>query len=342
MRWLVIAAGAVTLSACVAGDRYRNARAPDLPKITVLVPGYQGSFLYDGDTRVWIAPREALARGDLSLGSCETGRVPLQPGGPISGFLIFPVNVDIYGGFMQWADRRLPGFVGFGYDWRISLLDSAQQLCDFIGPRHADLIGHSMGGLVTRLALQRCPEKIDRVVFAGTPFGGAPGIFDDLFEGTQTVNNTALLSAKALWTFSSSWQVLPVEDDFFVDADGKPATVGISNADNWNNWPKACPALLEERLHDRALMREAMKMPLASTPHALVVIGKGGKAVDAVRYTPQGFDFRHPLAADADGTVVVRRATPPFAPERVVYTEAQHVALLNDPTVRAAVEEFLK
>src|SRR5262249_36847601 len=118
---------ALTLAAvsCVTADRYRGARAPDVPKITVLVPGYQGSFLYAGDTRVWISPAEALSRGSRSLGSCQAGQLPLTPGGPITGFWIFPVNVDVYGGLMDWAQERFPGFVGFGYDWRASLPDTA-------------------------------------------------------------------------------------------------------------------------------------------------------------------------------------------------------------------------
>jgi pimeloyl-ACP methyl ester carboxylesterase len=332
------AAIALTALCCTSVDRYRGAKAPDAPKITVLVPGYQGTFLYDGDKRVWISPGEAFSRGDFSLGSCDGGRLPLQPGGPITGFTIFPVSIDVYGGLMDWADQRFPGFVGFGYDWRANLLDSAQQLCDFIGDRHADVIAHSMGGLVTWLAVQRCGQHIDRAVFAGTPFGGAPGVFKDLFRGTETVRNTALLSPEALWTFSATWQVLPVRDDFFVDGEGKRVEVPISDPAAWRDWPQACPGLLGDRLKDRA----RVQLPVLPVPHALVVVGQGRQVTDAIRWTGSGFDLEHPLRADGDSTVVVSRAIPPFKAERLVYTSAAHVALLNDEGVRAAIEEFLK
>src|SRR5438105_4296123 len=160
MRWAAL----LVLASCVWADRYRHARAPDAAKITVLVPGYQGSFLYRGEELVWNTPGQSFSSGSFSLGTCEDGQLPLEPGGPISGFTVFPVNLDVYGGFMDWGAENLAAFVGFGYDWRLSQFEAAQQLCDFIGPRKADVIAHSMGGLVTWLALQKCAEKIDHVV----------------------------------------------------------------------------------------------------------------------------------------------------------------------------------
>jgi pimeloyl-ACP methyl ester carboxylesterase len=329
------------LVSCVFADRYRNARAPDAKKITILVPGYQGSFLYRGDERLWTSPLDVFSKGSRSLGSCDAGRVPAEPGGPITGYMVFPVTVDIYGGLMDWADARLPGFVGFGYDWRDSLPDTAQRLCDFIGDRQADLIAHSMGGLVAWLAIKRCGAHIDRAVFAATPFAGAPGIFQDLFHGTKVVNNTALLSPPALWTFSSAWQLLPMADDFFVDAQDQPARVPISDPADWQKWPQACPALLPGRLADRSVMRAALQQPAASMPRTLVIIGRGRQAISGVRWTGDGFDLEHPVRAEADGTVLVSSAMPAFKADRLVYTGAAHVELLNDEGVRAAVLEFL-
>src|SRR6185436_3451144 len=111
----------------------------------------------------------------------------------------------------------------------------------FIGARHANVIAHSMGGLVTMLAVQKCPEKIQSVVFAGVPFRGAPGLFKDLFLGASTNLNTAILSPEALWTFPATWQLLPRTDDFFVDDAGKPMVLAISRPETWGRWQLPCP-----------------------------------------------------------------------------------------------------
>jgi pimeloyl-ACP methyl ester carboxylesterase len=329
------------LASCVTADRYRNAHAPDAPKITVLVPGYEGSFLYAGDERVWISPLDAFSRGARSLGSCEAGRLPLTPGGPITRFTIFPYVLDFYADLIEWAQPRLTGFTAFGYDWRDDLPTTAQALCDFIGERKADVIAHSMGGLVTLLALQRCPGRIERAVFAGTPFGGAPGVFKDLSLGRTTVRNTAFLSAPAMWTFASPWQVMPVTDDFFADAQGKPMTLPLTDPGTWSRWLQACPQRLKERLRDHVRMRDALAQPIATPPRTLAVIGRGRDTTDAIRWTGDGFDFEHPLRADGDGTIVAHRAVPPFK-AAWLYTPTPHVALLNDDGVRAAIAEFLK
>jgi hypothetical protein len=62
---------------------------------------------------------------------------------------------------------------------------------------------------------------------------------------------------------------------------------------------------------------------------------------DAIRWAGDGFDFEHPVRADGDGTVVARRAVPPFK-AAWVYTQTAHLGLLNDDGVRAAIAEFLK
>lgn len=69
----------------------------------------------------------------------------------------------------------------FGYDWRASVMDSGDKLAEYIdfvcqvtGQNKVHLVAHSMGGLVTTAYLLQTKEiKVDKVVTAGTPFGGA-------------------------------------------------------------------------------------------------------------------------------------------------------------------------
>lgn len=326
-------------AACTATDQYRGRQAPDAPVITVLVPGYRGSFLYEGDgRRVYLEPGSAFRTGHESLGSCSGGMKPLEPGGPMTKFIIWPYAFDVYDGFMQWGKERLPGFTAFGYDWRADLGWNAGQLCEFIGEHHANVIAHSMGGLVTMLAVQKCPEKFQSVVFAGVPFNGAPGLFKDLFLGASTFKNTALLSPEALWTFPATWQLLPRTDDFFVDDQGRAVKVPISQPQTWAPWKLPCPQRLVERLSDRA----AMPVEFGTVPRrALAVVGRGIPSTRALRVHGGFFDFDRPERDDGDGSVLVTNATPAFPSEKV-FTAAEHVHLLDDPAVRGAIEAFLK
>ncbi|MBY3187918.1 esterase/lipase family protein [Rhizobium laguerreae] len=66
----------------------------------------------------------------------------------------------------------------FDYDYRQSLVDSADKLGDAIerrafGERRVDIVGHSMGGLVARLAvLRRNLPRVSRIVTLATPNHG--------------------------------------------------------------------------------------------------------------------------------------------------------------------------
>lgn len=77
----------------------------------------------------------------------------------------------------------------FGYDFTKPVATSAQWLNDYLGekvipnnPGHkADIVAHSMGGLVARYCVEKvtgCDDKIGKIVTAGTPHKGA---VDDYF-----------------------------------------------------------------------------------------------------------------------------------------------------------------
>ncbi|MBK7864044.1 MAG: hypothetical protein IPJ65_36655 [Archangiaceae bacterium] len=335
---IVLAVAAALAAACTTTDRYRGRQAPDGPVLTVLVPGYRGSFLYDDNRRVYLDPAAAFRPGSESLGTCSGGMKPLEPGGPMTKFTIWPYAFNVYDDFMEWGRTHTEGFTAYGYDWRADLKWNGEQLCEFIGQRRANVIAHSMGGLVTMLAIQKCPEKFRAVVFAGVPFRGAPGLFADLFLGASTYQNTALLSPEALWTFPATWQLLPRTDDFFVDEAGQQVALPISRAETWRDWKLPCPQRLQERLSDRA----AMPVDFTQAPaRSLAVIGRGLPTTVAMRVKEGFFDFKNPARDDGDGTIAAANATPPF-PAQTANTTADHLHLLDDPKMRSAIEAFFQ
>ena len=351
-----------------------TAAMPDLPaptggEVTVFVPGYQGSFLREGDGDLaWLTVGELISSGDRSLALPFDGERPartygpLAPEGPLTRFTVLPLIArrDIYLGWMEFGRDALPGFVAFSYDWRKDVRDSGARLCallDQLAAQHGpslrvNLVAHSMGGLVALQCLRQSSpgaRSVRRAVFVGTPFRGAADIFKDLQQGTGIGRNQALLSREALFTFAAAFQLLPGESDFFVDAADKPVALDAFAPATWlaRGWGVfADPAVREDPAYvaqlDRmlaahaAVAQDARPLPAFA---ALAVVGRGRQTVSGVRVRGDGFDFERPPRADGDGSVPLASALPPFAFERFD-SRAEHTALLNDDAVRQAIVKF--
>lgn len=282
-RFLLLLLGAVLTGCTVARV---TVPPPTGEEVTILVPGYRGSFLVtEGPEpeRAWLTVGQALSRGERTLAVPFPGQRPvpgygpLRPDGPLTQLSALFVSVDAYRSFMEFGRDHLPGFVPFSYDWRRDVRESAGALCARIeqlvaeggGRRKVNIVAHSMGGLVTMHCLlhggARAGERpwagaghVKRVVIIGTPFTGGPGIFDDLLVGTGTMRNRALLAPEALFTFASAFQLLPVRSDFFVDAEGRPVELDAFEPAVWlkQGWgPFADPTLREDEAYRAQLVR---------------------------------------------------------------------------------------
>ncbi|WPB76335.1 alpha/beta fold hydrolase [Archangium violaceum] len=263
-----------------------NVPPPTGDEVTILVPGYRGSFLVtEGPEpeRAWLTVGQALSRGERTLALPFPGQRPvpsygpLRPDGPMTRLSAFFMSVDAYRSFMEFGKEHLPGFVPFSYDWRKDIREGAGALCERIeqlvaeggGKRKVNIVAHSMGGLVTMHCLlhggARAGERpwvgaghVKRVVIIGTPFTGGPGLFDDLQVGTETLRNRALLAPEALFTFASAFQLLSTRSDFFVDAEGRPVELDAFDAAVWlkQGWgPFADATLREDEAYRAQLVR---------------------------------------------------------------------------------------
>lgn len=79
----------------------------------------------------------------------------------------------------------------FGYDYRKSISDSANSLNAFLGNKlpdqKANIVAHSMGGLVARYCFEKvsgCADKIGKIITAGTPHKGLIQAYQ-LWEGGE-------------------------------------------------------------------------------------------------------------------------------------------------------------
>ena len=348
---------------------------PSTDEVTIFVHGYKGAFLATADGQLaWLTPGQALSHGDKSLALPFEGQRespprygPLTVVGPMTRLTIVPFVFEqtLYLPFIEWGRDHLPGFMVFAYDWRQDIRSSAEQLCariESLGPnRRVNIVAHSMGGLVTLHCLRHGPlaarEAVKHVVFAGTPFKGSASPWDDLFIGNATARNSALMPASALLTFSSTWQLLPPEPDFFVDEQHAAQPVDAFSAETWlqRGWGvfhdaslqgnAAYRGQLEGRLEARRAFWAGMGDEATDAPRfqTLSVIGTGRQTTATWVMKADGhFDFDHPGLADGDGTVLTERATPPKPIQGAkVETSAEHAVLLNDAAVQTAIAAFI-
>lgn len=116
----------------------------------------------------------------------------------------------------------------YGYDWRLSPHLLSRRLVEFLErlPSNADaktrhergaiILAHSMGGLITRHAVNQRPELFRGVVYAGVP-QHCINILGPLRKGDEVLLSSNVLTAQVNFTFRSSFLLLPEDGKCFID-----------------------------------------------------------------------------------------------------------------------------
>ncbi|KAM3428750.1 hypothetical protein NHJ13734_008461 [Beauveria thailandica] len=158
----------------------------------------------------------------------------------------------------------------FGYDWRLSPRRLSKQLQEFLAslpansnsnqpggvvaraeaeaeeggpgrgrgreghePRGAIVIAHSLGGLITRHAVNQRPELFAGVLYAGTPHQ-CMNILGPLRNGDAVLFNEKLLTARVNFSIRTSFALLPEDGFCFVDKEtGEPLPVDFLDPMSW-------------------------------------------------------------------------------------------------------------
>lgn len=342
--------------------RYRaNENAAGVP--LVFIHGIKGSTLVDarGRTR-WLtaAIGLGLSTPDLSLPiRWENGRQAeddLRATEPIGRVDVIPglVGGSIYAPWLKNAAALGRPFYAFAYDWRrdnLESLDRFRACVSAVRDRHGgqpvQLVAHSMGGIISLPLLNEHPDWFRHALFAGVPFRGGIGFFEDMHVGLPTGRNMKITSPEMLFTCPSTYVLYPLGRSDCVDVRGEPLEIDLFEAKTWVENGMgifADPALataariahLENSLA-RAKELKARLEPTATTYPPITVLANRelptlGRAMRNGPASVRGWDLTTPDRHPGDSRVCYDNMMPPdgFTYE-VVHTALSHSDMLNDP-----------
>jgi pimeloyl-ACP methyl ester carboxylesterase len=133
----------------------------------------------------------------------------------------------------------------YGYDWRLSPHLLSRKLTKFIedlpsnapglpsSERGTLVIAHSLGGLITRHAVNQRPELFSGVIFAGTP-QSCVNILGPLRNGDDVLLSSKVLTAQVNFTIRTSFVLLPEDGRCFINKRTREEyPVDFFNAESW-------------------------------------------------------------------------------------------------------------
>ena len=223
--------------------RSRGAR-----EAVVLLPGIMGSLLYSirGVTTVlWINPLLFLQGNSAYLELNQDGS---GDGAPTIETVPFALEKLCYLK-IGLALRRQVELFEFPYDWRLPVEANGDLLGRCLErwaggdpDRQFTLVGHSMGGLVSRAYLARHTAQAERrvrhLIMHGTPHFGAAGAMENLITGNRMMAVIAKLNEKntvrrLLLNLPSVYQLVPAPPDLFPAHREYPADWDLYDAAAW-------------------------------------------------------------------------------------------------------------
>lgn len=222
----------------------------------VILGGYRGSILRSAKPphrQLWVPVKIGLniRKVDLEVGLHPEDEENMENTIFASGMLTHIGPVDMGRRLM----KRLRGCANaqqgklrvhdYGYDWRLSPHLLSRRLVEFLqklpsnaedtprAQRGATIIAHSLGGLITRHAVNQRPELFAGVLYAGVP-QHCVNILGPLRNGDDVLLSSKVLTAQVNFTLRTSFLLLPETGKCFIDKKTKEEyPVNFFNVDDW-------------------------------------------------------------------------------------------------------------
>ncbi|KAF2792446.1 hypothetical protein K505DRAFT_326142 [Melanomma pulvis-pyrius CBS 109.77] len=211
----------------------------DLTGDVVILGGYRGSILRSAEAphrQLWVPLKVGfnLRKVDLELGlnpeDEETEEQRIIPDGMLTH--IGPVDIAkrLFKRLRASENARKGSLHvhNYGYDWRLSPHILSRRLIEYLKSlpcnqpgvprekRGAIIIAHSLGGLITRHAINQHPELIAGVVYAGVP-QNCINILGPLRNGDDVLLSSRVLTAQVNFTIRTSFALLPLDGKCFIN-----------------------------------------------------------------------------------------------------------------------------
>ncbi|KAI9838053.1 MAG: hypothetical protein M1819_006207 [Sarea resinae] len=215
----------------------------DLTGDVVILGGYRGSILRSAKPphrQLWIPVKVGLnlRRVDLEVGLNPEDEERMEESIIASGMLTHIGPVDISRRLfkrLRASENARTGKLriwNYGYDWRLSPHRLSRDLVNFLEglpsnapnvprqQRGATVIAHSLGGLITRHAVNQRPELFAGVIYAGVP-RHCVNILGPFRNGDDVLMSSRVLTAQVNFTLRTSFALLPEDGRCFFNRQTK-------------------------------------------------------------------------------------------------------------------------
>lgn len=205
----------------------------------VIMGGYRGSVLRSAkppNRQLWVPVKVGLniRKVNLEVGLSREDEENMEDRIIPSGMLSHIGPVDMGRRLLKRlracanAQKGKLRIHEYGYDWRLSPDLLSAKLIAFLETlpsnsketpdqdRGTTVIAHSMGGLITRHAVNQRPELFSGVVYAGTP-QHCINILGPMRNGDDVLLSSRVLTAQVNFTLRTSFLLLPEDGKCFVD-----------------------------------------------------------------------------------------------------------------------------
>ncbi|KAI7976316.1 hypothetical protein EIK77_010789 [Talaromyces pinophilus] len=209
----------------------------------VVMGGYRGSILRSAKPphrQLWVPMKVGLniRKVDLEVGLTPEDEERMEETIIAREVLSHIGPVDICRRLLQRLSKHEKSRNGdirvwdYGYDWRLSPHLLSKRLIKFLEglpcnapgvppeKRGAYVIAHSLGGLITRHAVNQRPELFAGVLYAGTP-QHCVNILGPLRNGDEVLLSSKVLTAQVNFTIRTSYVLLPDDGRCFINKDTK-------------------------------------------------------------------------------------------------------------------------
>lgn len=209
----------------------------------VVLGGYRGSILRSAEPphrQLWVPIKVGLniRKVDLEVGLGPEDDERAEEKIYSSGMLTHIGPVDISRRLfkrLRASDNARSGQLrihDYGYDWRLEPAYLSRRLIEFLEKlpcnqpgtpkekRGAIVMAHSLGGLITRNAINKRPELFAGVVYAGTP-STCVNILGPFRNGDDVLLSSRVLTAQVNFTIRTSFALLPLNGRCFFNKDTK-------------------------------------------------------------------------------------------------------------------------